>query len=47
MTLTGNGEPEELQTQLLTAEVFPILGVQPAIGRDFTPDEIQPDAASS
>ena len=44
MTLTGKGEPEELQTQLLTAEVFPILGVQPAIGRGFTPDEIQPDS---
>jgi putative ABC transport system permease protein len=44
VTLTGSGDPEELQTQLVTAEVFPILGVQPALGRGFTPDEIRPDS---
>src|SRR5688500_8656114 len=26
-TLTGGGAPEELQTQLVTAEAFPVLGV--------------------
>ena len=43
-TLTGGGDPEELQTQLVTAEVFPILGVQPALGRGFTPEEIRPNS---
>jgi putative ABC transport system permease protein len=42
VTLTGAGDPEEVPTQLVTAEVFPILGVRPAIGRGFTPEEIRP-----
>ncbi|MEP6914280.1 MAG: ABC transporter permease [Acidobacteriota bacterium] len=44
VTLAGGGEPEELQAQLVTAELFPILGVPPAIGRGFTPAEIRPDS---
>ena len=32
VTVTGNGDPEELQAQSISAELFPILGVQPAIG---------------
>ena len=43
-TLTGAGDPEELQTQLVTAEAFPVLGVQPALGRGFTPEEISPNS---
>jgi putative ABC transport system permease protein len=42
VTLTGAGDPEEVPTQLVTAEVFSILGVRPAIGRGFTPEEIRP-----
>jgi len=41
-TVTGAGDPEELQTQSITAEVFSILGVQPALGRGFTPEEDRP-----
>ena len=44
VTLTGVGDPEEVPTQLVTAEVFPILGVQPALGRGFTPEEIRPNS---
>jgi putative ABC transport system permease protein len=44
VTLTGVGNPEEAQTQRVTAEVFPLLGVQPALGRGFTADEIRPNS---
>ncbi len=42
VTLTGSGEPEELATQAVTAELFPIVGVGPALGRTFTSDENKP-----
>ena len=41
-TLSGQGEPEELPMQYVTATVFPILGVAPQLGRTFTPEEDQP-----
>ena len=42
VTVTGNGDPEELQAQSISAELFQILGVQPALGRGFTPAENVP-----
>jgi putative ABC transport system permease protein len=42
--LTGAGEPEDLPIQLVTAELFPTLGVAPLIGRTFTPDEDRPES---
>jgi len=42
-TLSGEGEPEELPMQYVSAGMFPILGVEPEIGRTFTPDEDQPN----
>lgn len=39
---TGEGDPEQLEGQLVTANVFSILGVAPALGRTFAPDEDQP-----
>ena len=41
-TLSGRGEPEELPVQYVTANVFPILGIAPEVGRTFTADEDQP-----
>jgi predicted permease len=38
-TLTGNGEPERLSTVPVSQNFFPLLGVQPQIGRLFTADE--------
>ena len=42
VTLTGGGDPEELPVQSVSAELFPILGVQPALGRGFTAEENDP-----
>ncbi len=39
--LTGMGEPERLSTEMLSASFFPLLGVQPAAGRSFLPEEDQ------
>jgi len=41
LNLTGNAEPERLTGELVTANVFSVLGVQPALGRTFVPDEDQ------
>ena len=42
INLTGGGDPERLDGQLVTANVFSILGVAPALGRTFLPNEDQP-----
>jgi predicted permease len=39
--LTGSGEPERLTSVAVTGNFFSSLGVQPAIGRSFTPEECQ------
>jgi len=44
VTVTGGGDPEELQTQSVSGELFQILGVQPALGRAFAGAENQPDS---
>jgi hypothetical protein len=35
--LTGNGEPEAVIVERVTAEFFSVLGVPPLLGRDFAP----------
>ena len=42
VTLVGYGDPAEIPFQYVTASFFPILGVQPAMGRPFTVDEDRP-----
>lgn len=42
-TLTGEGEPERLAAMRVSANFFKLLGVRPAIGRDFQPEEDRPD----
>src|SRR5215471_6462216 len=39
MSLTGGGAPEQLFGHRVTANFFDVLGVQPVIGRVFTPEE--------
>ncbi len=37
--LTGNGEPQRVAAAKITANLIPTLGVAPALGRGFLPDE--------
>jgi len=37
--LTGSGEPERLEAGLVSADLFATLGVAPALGRAFSPQE--------
>jgi putative ABC transport system permease protein len=43
---TGDGEPEELPQQLVNATLFPMLGVNAALGRVFTNADDQPNATN-
>jgi predicted permease len=42
-TITGNGDPEQLNGQRVSATFLPTLGVLPARGRNFTPEEDVPN----
>jgi putative ABC transport system permease protein len=39
VVLTGGDEPVRVMGDLVSANLFPILGVRPALGRAFSPDE--------
>jgi len=41
-TLTGVAEPERLDGQYVSADFFRVLGVRPALGRDFQPSDDVP-----
>src|SRR5437773_4540178 len=43
MTLTGAGLAERIVSGAVTADFFPLLGVQPAVGRNFTQEEDTPN----
>jgi putative ABC transport system permease protein len=45
LNLTGEGEPEKITSYGVTANFFPLLGIQPAFGRNFTADEDKPGGA--
>ncbi|HEV2802107.1 MAG TPA: ABC transporter permease [Pyrinomonadaceae bacterium] len=44
LDLTGEGEPEKLTAFAVTANFFPLLGAQPALGRNFLAEEDKPGA---
>jgi putative ABC transport system permease protein len=44
LNLTGEGEPEKLEGYAVMTEFLSILGVRPALGRDFTTEEGQTGA---
>ena len=41
-TLTGTGDPRHLTGQIVAADFFRVLGVNPALGRSFGPDDEKP-----
>ncbi|HST19634.1 MAG TPA: ABC transporter permease [Blastocatellia bacterium] len=41
--LTGDGEPEKIWAYGITTNLFSLLGTQPALGRNFLPEEDKPD----
>ncbi len=41
--LTGNGDPERVAASAVTHTFFPLLGIEPALGRLFTAEEDMPD----
>ncbi len=45
VVLLGDGEPERLASLRVSQEYFRVLGVAPALGRDFLPEEDIPGAA--
>jgi putative ABC transport system permease protein len=44
LNLSGREEPERLIGQIVTANFLRVLGIQPALGRDFLPGEEEPAA---
>lgn len=42
--LTGDGEPEKVDAFAATADLLPLLGVKPLLGRTFLPEEDKPGA---
>ncbi|HWO01097.1 MAG TPA: ABC transporter permease, partial [Blastocatellia bacterium] len=40
--LTGDGEPARIQSAKVNADLFPLLGVAPIVGRSFRPEEDKP-----
>jgi predicted permease len=44
-SLTGRGEAEQVNAEFISSDFFPLLGVNPLMGRTFTPDEDQIGAA--
>jgi predicted permease len=45
LNLTGDGDPEKVAAYGVSANLFPLLGTRPALGRNFLPEEDRPDAA--
>lgn len=45
LTLTGAGEPERLSARYMTHGIFSLLGIEPRLGRVFSPEEDRPGAA--
>lgn len=47
VTITGRGEPEQVEALMVTDGTLPILGVQPSLGRTFTKADDAPGGADT
>jgi predicted permease len=47
VNLSGDGQPSYLQGSCVTADVFPLLGVKPALGRVFSAEDDRAGAAAT
>jgi predicted permease len=47
VTLTGRGEPEQVEALMVTDGTLPLLGVRPALGRTFTREDDAPGPADT
>src|SRR5215207_4324295 len=47
LTLTGQGEAARMRVTVATAELFPLLGASPILGRVFLPEEDNPGGGSN
>lgn len=45
LTLTGRGDPQYVPAARITADLLPVLGVEPLLGRSFSAEEDRPDGA--
>lgn len=41
--ITGEGNPEQVEGNPVTANLFPLHGVEPVLGRNFLPEEDRPE----
>ena len=46
-SITGLDEPEQVEVMWVTHQTLPMLGVDPLLGRTFTPEEDSPDGAQT
>jgi len=46
LTWTGGDEPERVSAAAVTASFFPVLGIEPLLGRTFTAEEDRPGSGS-
>jgi putative ABC transport system permease protein len=46
-SLTGEGDPERILAHAVTSNFFPLLGIQPALGRNFSAEEDKPGAGKA
>jgi len=46
-TLTGHGEATHVQGAVVSADLFPLLGIRPFVGRAFLPEEDRPRAVTA
>jgi len=46
-SVTGLERPERIQSLFVTAEILPILGIEPRLGRGFSPEEDSPGAPAT